>query len=425
LNAAFITMYYVTILAWVCGMLLGTLGPLWTEATALPAFGIDSLPNPVGFFFSMLSSGWVLVLVAVVWLLNAVIVRRGIATIESAVKVFVPLMWLFMGILIVRGITLPHGEEGVYLLFTPDFQIARDPGVWQGAMSQIFFSLSLGFGIMTAYGSYLPKDADHANNGIVTACLNCGFEFLAGLAVFSLLFAFAIVPQASTLGMMFFVVPQGIAAMPAAVKLFGFVFFLLLLMAGLSSSISLLEAICSAVIDKFGWSRKKTLTIACGIGILGSSAFALPQVIDRGLASNGTLGLTLLDLIDHWAFSYGLLVVGLVECLIIGWLLPASRLRQMVNANSRFRLPAVFDWLLKVVIPLGLLAILATSLWGELTGAFYGTTFTLDWANSLPVAAALFWIGSTIVGAWFLTSRRGVEQPRLEPAEAPEVPHAS
>ncbi|MDX1632950.1 MAG: sodium-dependent transporter, partial [Thermoanaerobaculia bacterium] len=255
LNAGFITMYYVTILAWVCGMLFGSLGSLWKEASALPAFGIESLANPTGYFFQMLSSWWVVGLVVLVCLLNALIVRRGVTTIEPAVKVFVPLMWLFMIVLIVRGITLPHGEEGVFLLFTPNFEIAKDPAVWQGAMSQIFFSLSLGFGVMTAYGSYLPRDADHFNNGLVTACLNCSFEFLAGLAVFSLLFTFAIVPQASTLGMMFFVVPDGIGAMPGGVRIFGFLFFLLLLMAGLSSSISLVEALSSAVIDKFRWSR--------------------------------------------------------------------------------------------------------------------------------------------------------------------------
>lgn len=424
LNAGFITMYYVTILAWVCGMLFGSLGSLWKEASVLPAFGIDSLANPTGYFFQMLSSWWVVGLVIVVWLLNALIVRRGVTTIEPAVKVFVPLMWLFMIVLIVRGITLPHGEEGVFLLFTPDFEIARDPAVWQGAMSQIFFSLSLGFGVMTAYGSYLPRDADHFNNGLVTACLNCSFEFLAGLAVFSLLFTFAIVPQASTLGMMFFVVPDGISAMPWGVKIFGFLFFLLLLLAGLSSSISLVEALSSAVIDKFRWSRRRTLTVACGVGIVGSTCFALPQVIDPNLASNGTLGLTLLDLIDHWAFSYGLLMVGLFECLIIGWMLPASRLRELINAKSRFRFPAAFDWLIKLVIPLCLTTILVSSLWSEITGTLYGTDYALGPAEILPFAAVLFWIGSTTVGAWWLTARPGAEVV-TKTSPASEAAHAS
>ena len=111
---------------------------------------------------------------------------------------------------------------------------------------------------MTAYASYLPKDADQVNNGVVTACLNCGFEFLAGVAIFSLLFTFAIAPQASTIAMTFFVIPEGIAAMPVGVVAFGVLFFLLMLLAGLSSSISLIEGINCAMIDKFGWSRRRT-----------------------------------------------------------------------------------------------------------------------------------------------------------------------
>ena len=78
-----------------------------------------------------------LLLVAVVWALNVHILRRGIASIERAVRVFVPLMWVFMVVLIVRGLTLPHGDEGVALLFTPDFSLIGDPHVWQGAFGQM------------------------------------------------------------------------------------------------------------------------------------------------------------------------------------------------------------------------------------------------------------------------------------------------
>lgn len=372
LNASFITMYYVTILSWVCGMFLGAWGPLWREETATPGFAMETLANPHGFFFRMISSPWIVVMVVAVWVLNLVIVRRGVTTIEPVVKVFVPLMWLFMIALIVRGLTLPHGEEGVFLLFTPDFAIMQDPGVWRGAVSQIFFSLTLGFGVMTAYASYLPRDADQINNGLVTACLNCGFEYIAGLAIFSLLFAFAIVPSAGTLSMIFFVVPEGIQSMPAAVKTFGVLFFLLLLMAGLSSSISLIEGLNSALIDKFGWRRRTTLLVTGLIGLVGSTTFALPVIMDQDLSWNGTVGLTLLDLVDHWAFGYGLLIVGLVECLLIGWMLPVSKLRHAINRHSKFHLPALFDWLIKLVIPATLIVVLATSTHQELTNNIYG-----------------------------------------------------
>ena len=402
LNASFITMYYITILSWVTGMFLGAFGPLWDERTATPGYAMESLANPHGFFFRMISSPWIIVLVFVVWVFNLLIVRRGVSSIEPVVKVFVPLMWIFMIALIVRGVTLPHGEEGVYLLFTPDFAVMSDPAVWRGAVSQIFFSLTLGFGVMTAYASYLPRDADQINNGIVTACLNCGFEYIAGLAIFSLLFAFAIVPQAGTLSMIFFVVPQGIASMPAGVKVFGVLFFLLLVMAGLSSSISLIEGLNCALIDKFGWARRKTLLVSGAIGLVGSVGFALPVIIDPKLSWNGTLGLTLIDLVDHWSFSYGLLIVGLVECLFIGWMLPVETLRQSLNRNSRFQLPRAFNGLIKVVIPAALLFVLVSSTWQELQGDIYGFSAQRPhWQQMLPYLALAVWlIGSLAVSVW-------------------------
>lgn len=393
LNASFITMYYITIIAWVCGMFLGAAGPLWQPETATPGYQAASMPNPAGFFFHLIASPWVLALVVLVWGLNVWIVRRGTSTIEPVVKVFVPLMWIFMIALIVRGLTLPHGEEGVFLLFTPDFRIAANPAVWQGAVSQIFFSLTLGFGVMTAYASYLPRDADQVNNGVLTACLNCGFEYIAGLAIFSLLFAFAIVPSAGTLSMIFFVVPAGIGALPAGVQAFGLVFFLLLLMAGLTSSVSLVEGLNCALIDKFGWSRRRTLAVCSAIGLAGSLLFALPVVIDPGLVNTGTLGFTLIALIDNWAFNHGLLLVGLVECLILGWLLPVSRLREELNAHSRVKIPAAFDWLIKLVIPAALVFVLGASVWSQVrTTGLFGWNPDLTGGRVLPVAALVVWL---------------------------------
>lgn len=405
-NASFVTVYYIAILGWVCGMLLGSLGPLWHATTEVPAFAAGSLANPAGYFFAMLSSPTVILWVGLAWLLNLAVVRRGVQTIEPAVKLFVPLMWIFMLVLIVRGLTLPHGVQGVYLLFTPDFEVMQNAEIWRGAVSQIFFSLTLGFGVMTAYASYLPRDADQVNNALVTGCLNCGFEFVAGVAIFTLLFTFAIVPQASTLAMIFFVLPRGIAELPAAVALFGVLFFLLLLLAGLSSSISLIEGVTAGMIDKFHWPRRKALSIACGVGFLGSVLFSLPMVVDRELAGNGTLGLSLLDLVDHWAFSHGLLIVGLVEALLIGWGLPVSRLREELNGYGVLRLPVAFDWLVKMVIPVLLATLLGFAVRDKLRDGLYGATMALDGWSALPVVAFVLWLaGTTAAAAWLTWGR--------------------
>lgn len=417
LNAAFITMWYITILAWVVGMLVAAFGRLWLPSVAVPAFGLESgaLPNPMAHFFDMLSGWNPFLFVALIWLLNIFIVRRGAESIEQATRVFVPMMWIFMFVLIIRGLTLTNGFQGVMLLFSPDFTVMKDPIVWRGAFSQIFFTLTLGFGVMTAYASYLPRKSDHIQNAYVTSFLNCGFEYVAGLAIFSLLFVFSVVPQASTLSMMFFILPQGIAQLPgggAGVAGFGVLFFLLLLIAGLTSSVSLVEALTSALRDKYGVSRKKCLAWAGSTGLLGSMAFALPFVVDPNISDNGTMGLTFLDIFSHWNFSYGLLMVGLIECILVGWVMGAHKVRELLNAHSRRRLGFGFDLLIKYVIPVLLLFLIAWSVKGEFDDGLYGSSFADNYSPEYrfmrfaPSVSVLVWlVGSGIVA--LILTRKG------------------
>ncbi|MCB9764686.1 MAG: sodium-dependent transporter [Alphaproteobacteria bacterium] len=403
-SATFITMYYITILGWVLGMWVGALGEdLWAASVALPAFGdaaagglpAGAVPNPIAFFFDMLSSWRNVAFVVLVWVANLVITWRGASSIEAAVKLFVPLMWVFMVVMILRGVTLDGGVQGVYLLFTPDFDAMSNPAVWHGAFSQIFFTLSLGFGIMTAYASYLPARSDQAASGLMIASMNCAFEFIAGLAIFSMLFAFSMVPKASTLSMMFFIVPQGIASFPTGAKLFGVLFFTLLLVAGLSSSVSLVEALTSALQDKLrAKTRAGILVAVCVVGALGSALFAWPKVIDPGLDGDGTMGLTFLDLMDHWAFSYGLLLTGLVECVVVGWVLGPAKIRDFLNAHGRLKIPAGFDALVKWVIPGVLIGLLIYGVVGEVRDGLYGVAIAGAGRPYAIGALAVWLVGS-------------------------------
>ena len=177
-----------------------------------------------------------------------------------------------------------------------------------------------------------------AQNATTISLMNCSFEFIAGLAIFSLLFACAIAPKASTLSMMFFVVPEGITHIPVMAQGFGVLFFFLLLVAGLTSSVSLVEAVVVSIIDKF---RLPRLTVMMGVfltGLIGSMMFALPQVIDPSLNDDGTLGFSLLDMFDHWTFGYGLLICGLLEVIILGWLYDLQKLVAFINQSARFKL---------------------------------------------------------------------------------------
>ncbi len=412
LNTSVITLYYVTIVGWVIGMAFGSLGDLWRESFPVAGFTAESLPNPAGYYFHLLTSWWPLVFVVAVWLMNAWIVRRGTTTIERAVKLFVPAMWIFMAVLALRGLTLDGGVQGMWTLFTPDFAVMRDVAVWQGAFCQIFFTLSVGFGVMTAYASYLPPKSDQTSNAVVISSLNCGFEYLAGIGIFSILFANAVVPQASTLSMTFFIVPQGIAQLPGGTAMamaFGLLFFVLMLFAGLSSSVSLVEALTSALVDKFAISRRQAIAVICTLGVAGSSAFALPAVVDPAIADDGTLGLTLLDLTDHWVFSYGLLIAGLLECLLLGWVFGVRRIREHVNESSAWRLGPWYDGLVRFVIPAGIVFVMGYSLWQEASGGIYGSSYVENfapgwtWLSILPWGIPFLWLSATVGVAWLLT----------------------
>ncbi len=270
-SAMFITAYYVAILGWAFGMMVGAFGSLFEPGVTAPFTPFQTpteRASAMVYFFHLISTWWPVVFVFLIWALNLLILRKGTETIERAVRIFVPLMWVFMIGLVIRGLTLEGGFDGVMYLFTPELEGISDATVWRGAFSQMFFSLSLGLGTMTAYASYLPKDADQVNNSVLVSSLNCSFEFIAGLAIFSLLFVFTLNPAGSTLSLSFFVIPQGInelSAIPWITRLFGFFFFLLILMAGLTSSISLIEGPASALIDKLKITRTRALARSVGV----------------------------------------------------------------------------------------------------------------------------------------------------------------
>ncbi len=406
LNATVIAMYYVTILSWVGSMVLKSFGPLYEHGAASV--------GPT--FMGMIASWSPAVFVILIWALNVIFLSKGTATIEKTVKIFVPLMWLFMIVLVIRGLTLEEGRQGVWYLFTPDFEGLKTAKVWQGAFAQMFFSLSLGLGTMTAYASYLSKKANVVANSGMVSFLNCSFEFIAGLAIFSVLFAFTLHPSAKTgtLGMSLVVIPSGIAGFPGAPEFFAFFFFFLLLIAGLTSSISIIESPVAALRDKFGWSRGKALAVMSTIGVVGSMAFALPMMMKQGGQEAQPFGLSLLELFDHWAFGYALLVVGLGEAILIGWFYGISRLREQINRNARFKLGPWFDVLIKFVVPGLIGAVLLLNVLGEFgvsieaigfegAGFYRGDNGPMDGLEWLPMTTFLVWLLGTVVAAFVLT----------------------
>jgi NSS family neurotransmitter:Na+ symporter len=145
--------------------------------------------------------------------------------------------------------------------------------------------------------------------------------------------------------------------------------------------------------------------------VVGSVLFALPTVIDPGLNDNGTMGLTLLDMVSHWNFDYGLLLVGLVECVLVGWVMGPETIRQMLNENSRMKLGPWFDFLIKWAIPAVILFLLGWSVAGEFRNGLYGTPFSENysegfrWMRFVPVLIVVFWLAGGAIVGWILANK--------------------
>ena len=198
--------------------------------------------------------------------------------------------------------------EGIKYYLTPDFAKLADPRVWLAAYSQIFFSLSLSFGILIAYSSYLPKDHDINNSAFIISLANCGTSFLAGFAVFPILGYLSHIQNvpidkviAAGPGLAFIVYPTAIKLLPFAANLFSFLFFFLLITLGIDSAFSLVESGATGLIDK--WKIKRPLA---------TMLIAIPGFI-LGLLFTTYGGLHWLDIIDDLTINFGLTSIGIFQ----------------------------------------------------------------------------------------------------------------
>ncbi|MEF2145086.1 MAG: sodium-dependent transporter [Desulfovibrionaceae bacterium] len=356
-----IATYYVVVVSWSLNYFILALNQGWGDAPKDFFFGeflqLTDSPTVVGGITWSVFAG-----TAVAWLVSFAAVFTGVrGGVERANKIFMPLLFGLVLVFIGRGLFLPGAAEGLQWLFKPDFAALLDYSVWADAFGQIFYSLSIGFAIMLAYSSYLPSKSDIANNASMTVFINCGFSMLAGLMIFSVLGYMAHtqgVPVSevagSGVGLAFITLPTAVNLMPIP-AFFGGLFFLALVVAGLSSQISISEAVVSSVMDKLGLSRRFAASLVCGIGFAASTAFTTGS------------GLYLLDIVDHFINNYGVLMGGLAEIVFIGWFCDLKALQRHINETSEFSVGGVWTVCLRIVVPLMLGAICISNFVGDLS----------------------------------------------------------
>jgi len=325
--------YYSVIAGWTLRYVLA----------ALRGFGADS-----GAFFEQVATGpssvaWHLIFMAITVSVVVGGVNRGI---ERASLVLMPLLFVIVCGIAIYAATLSGAGAGYDFYLSIDMDEVLSFDVLSHAAGQAFFSLSLGMGAMMTYASYLRQDANLPNESVVIALADFGVAFVAGLAVFPLLFALGLDQTVgeSTVGALFITLPSAFHEMGGAGRVVGVFFFVALAVGALTSAISLLEVVVSTAIDQLGWSRPlAAIVLGQACALLG-----LPAALD----------IEVLGLMDQLAGTLFLVFGGLMLALFVGWAMP-DPVAEVERVAEGVRWFFAWRWLLRIVVPV----LLAIVLW--------------------------------------------------------------
>ncbi|QYM76571.1 sodium-dependent transporter [Leucobacter luti] len=343
----FIAIYYTAVLAWASSYFVFSFDLKWGEDAAQYFTGEYLQLADAPFTLDFVPA--VLVPLILMWIVALVVLGAGVVKgVQRLNMIAIPLLVAGFLVLVVRALFLPGAADGLNALFTPDFAALADPSVWVAAYSQIFFSLSVAFGIMMTYSSYRRRRSNMTAPGLVVAFGNSSFEILAGVGVFATLGFFAHQQGVAVadleglkgVGLAFMTFPAIATQMPGG-EIFGALFFGALTLAGLTSMISIMEVILAGVMDKFGLTRKRAVY---GIG----GVLAVISVVLFGTSS----GLTALDTIDNWANNIGIVASAVVMTITVLWIRRAGReLSGHLSVLSTFKVGRVWLFCVSVLGP--------------------------------------------------------------------------
>jgi NSS family neurotransmitter:Na+ symporter len=356
--------YYVVVMAWCFSYMIYSIDLRWgLEAESFFTSFLGDTGSPL--MLGGISLPILLGLIAV-WVSIFLILYKGVKRIGKVVALTVPIPTILLIILAIRGLTLPGAMEGISYYLTPDFSRLGDVNVWLAAYGQVFFSFSLAQGIMITYASFLKKKSDLTNNAFIVALADAGTAFLAGFAVFSVV-GYLTASQGIGIGelaiqgpgLTFVTYPTAISLLPFAAAIFGVFFFIALLTFGIDSAFSMIEPISASANEKWKISKAKATGIMCILG------FFLSIIFTTGA------GVHLLEILNHFVTDFGLVTIGLLECIIFGWMFKLNRLRGHANKTSDIMLGRWWDVLIKFVIPAILIILLIIALIDNITNNPY------------------------------------------------------
>ncbi len=318
-----------------------------------------------GYFESFIAQpfepiGWFLLFIGLTALVVLFGVEKGI---EKVSKFLMPvLVFLTIGIAI-YSMCMDGAMEGVIYYIKPDFSHFSVNTVL-AAMGQLFYSMSLAMGIMITYGSYMKKDVSINSSVKQIEIFDTGIAFLAGLMVIPAVFSFSGGDESALSkgpGLMFITLPKVFNSIPGVMgPIIGALFFILVLFAALTSSISLMETVVSIFRDKFGWGRKFT----CILVLVGSILLGLPSSLGFGVWSDFNInGNTILDMFDIFSNNMLMPIVAFLTCIFIGYVIKPQTLVDEIEIGGKpFKRKLLFNCMIKYIAPIFIVLILVSSM---------------------------------------------------------------
>ena len=303
-----------------------------------------STASPLVFFLIFLAFTMIVVLAGV---------EKGI---EKFSKVLMPILFILMIGISIYVMFLPGSIDGIIYYLKPDFSKFSYKTVC-GAMGQMFYSMSLAMGIMITYGSYMKKDVNINKSVSQIEIFDTIVAFLAGMMIIPVLYASGgeAALTSSGPGLMFMSLPSTFAGMTGG-RFIGLAFFILVLFAAVTSSVSVMEAIVSCVMDKFKIKR----TTACIGTFVAALIMGIPSSLGFGLWKDiKPLGMDFLSFFDYVSNNVIMPIVAFITCIMIGWVLGTKVVEEEVTIGGyKFSRKALYEFMIKFVAPVILLGIL-------------------------------------------------------------------
>ena len=361
----FITTYYAVIMSWAANYLVYSFKLSWGNDPKSFFFNkvlglTDSISN-----FGSIQTHLVIGLL-IMWIWVVLSIWKGAKTVSKVVYFTVTIPWIILITLVIGGLTLPNAFEGIKYYLTPKWGMLLKPQIWQAAFTQVFFSLSVGFGVMIAYASFLPPKSDLVNNAMIIALSDAATAYVGGFAVFSVLGYYAGLQGVEVAKVMksgpelaFITYPEIINHLPLA-PLVGILFFLMLLTLAIDSAFSLVEGFVAGVMETFGTRRGRTNIFVAVV------AFLIGIIYTTGA------GLYWLDLVDHYMTFFGLFAVGFLEALVVGWFTDTEKIREMINAHSIVKIGKWWNVAVKFFVPIASIVLLLSSVIGIIIKPYGG-----------------------------------------------------